>query len=436
MKLLLSLPDAVEKIIVGYSGGLDSHCLLHYLAQHDEYKDNVTAVYVNHHLSSNADAWQQHCEQICQHEQIPFNAYSVNIDHDKGASLEAKARDARYTVFAKLMDPKTALLTAHHQDDQAETLLLHLLRGSGIAGLAAMPVSKPFATGYHLRPLLATPREALLEYSQAQQLHWIDDESNQNLDYDRNYLRHEIIPRLRGRWPGVTKTFSRSTDHAAEALEILENVAVQDYQSCCVDCVDCLDNRLSIISLQALSVARQMNLLRYWLKQCGVTMPSTVHVQRIMTEVMRAKIDSNPMVQWQGGEVRRYQQQLYAVTQMPELENSEYEWDWQAGNLALKNGLLSIERAMRFGLDRRKLPPILSIGFRQGGEVMKLYPRKHHHCVKKLFQEWVIAPWQRDITPFIYAENTLIAIGHYGYNSDYVTDDVDFMLGIKLKRIF
>ena len=308
--IVLDLPTNIEKIILAYSGGLDSSCLLHLLIQNPNWQNKLTAVYINHQLSSNADAWQTHCQKICETYGIHFQAYKIDIKNiSAGESLEAKAREARYAVLGQLIDANSVLLTAHHQDDQAETLLINACRGSGVAGIAAMPYEKAFAQGRHIRPLLMQTRAHLLEYAQQHQLQWIEDESNRNLDFDRNFLRHEIIPRLRSHWPAITQTLARVANHATEALTLLETVAYQDSQRC----IDTTKKTLFIHELVQLPEVQQKNLVRYWCKLLGMALPDHKHLQRIFTEVIAAKHDAMPVVSWLGGEVRRFDHRLYGI---------------------------------------------------------------------------------------------------------------------------
>ena len=293
--------DAYSKLILAYSGGLDSHVLLHQLVQHPIIHKKLQVVHINHGLSPNADHWQEHCAMVCAELKIPFAGIKITIEIKPGDSLEAVAREQRYAELAKFVDENTALLTAQHQDDQAETLLLQLFRGAGVKGLAAMPEQKKFAKGVQLRPLLNTTRGELSAYAQQYDLQWIEDESNQNQKFNRNYLRQTIMPLLKKRWPSVTSTLARSGQHCAEAAELLTELAIIDYQHCQGTQLNCLN----IIALQKLSRARKINTLRYWLQLNNVRSPNSKHLQKIIDEVVAAKPGATPLLRWENIALRR-----------------------------------------------------------------------------------------------------------------------------------
>ena len=293
--------DAYTKLILAYSGGLDSTVLLHQLAQDPLSHKKLYAVHINHSLSPNADQWQEHCATVCAQLNVPFTAIKITIETKAGDSLEAVARDQRYAELAKFVTEGSALLTAQHQDDQAETILLQLFRGAGVKGLAAMPEQKPFGNGVLLRPLLNTSRAELLAYAQQYTLKWLEDESNQNLNFNRNYLRQTIMPLLKQRWPSITATLSRSSQHCAEAAELINELAKIDYELCQTDKSD----HLSISNLNKLSRIRQKNVLRYWLQLNSIRAPNDKHVQKILDEVVAAKRGAEPLLCWEEVAIRR-----------------------------------------------------------------------------------------------------------------------------------
>jgi tRNA(Ile)-lysidine synthase len=301
--------DAYSQLILAYSGGLDSHVLLHQLAQYPTTKSKLHVVHINHGLSPNADQWQAHCATVCSELKVPFTTIKITIDIKPGDSLEAVAREQRYAELAKFVDENTALLTAQHQDDQAETILLQLFRGAGVKGLAAMPEQKLFANGVQLRPLLNTTRAELAAYALQYDLQWIEDESNKNLNFNRNYLRQTIMPLLKQRWPSITSTLARSSQHCAEAAELLSELAKIDYQICAGSQLNCLN----IIALQQLSRARKINTLRYWLKLNNVRSPNKKHLEKIIDEVIAAKSVTTPLLRWENIVMRRNNSELFFV---------------------------------------------------------------------------------------------------------------------------
>lgn len=271
-------------LLLGLSGGLDSRVLLHLLTQAREKVDfRFSAVHVNHRISLNANEWAQFCAEICDRDAVAFHAVEVDVPRNSGLGLEAAARAERYRVL--LEQDADAVMLAHHQDDQAETLLLQLLRGAGVKGLAAMgEVSgqrKPI-----LRPLLNVSRMDLLAYAKAHDLKWIDDESNLDLAYDRNFLRHQIFPALEQRFAACRKTMARSAGHLAEAAELLEEIAQEDAASIVTE------GKLNLAGLKKLSDPRIGNLLRFWLtEQSGLNL-SAARIEDIRSQLLNSRIDA------------------------------------------------------------------------------------------------------------------------------------------------
>ena len=393
LKILNTYPT-VSTVWVAYSGGVDSHVLLYALAQLRVQTFQLRAVHIQHHLHPKANDWAIHCQQVCKILSIPCQVIPVKIPSTTGESIEALAREARYAAFADCIQNNDLLLTAHHADDQVETVLLQLLRGAGVAGLAAMPDIMSFKKGWLGRPLLSFNRIQIVDYAKKEKLNWLEDPSNVDKRFDRNFLRHEIIPPLRGRWQNLDRVFNRVAHHQAEALDLLQILAEQDWQ------IARIDQQLSIPIIKQLTTARQRNLLRYWLKQLGLIMPSTQQLQRILDEVILAGQDRQPLVRWQGGEVHRYQNQLIAIPNLPAIPTKPLQW-LIPETLILPLGKLTATRVQGGGL---AIPAstILQIRFRQGGETCVW--RGHHRVVKKLLQSARIPTWQRPFLPLIYDE--------------------------------
>jgi tRNA(Ile)-lysidine synthase len=407
--MLAHLPGT-SRYWLAYSGGMDSHVLLHAMAALREQLPNVAvhAVHVNHGLQAPATQWADHCALVSQALNVPFQLLHINARAASGESPEAAARHARYEAFCALIKDGDCLLTAHHQDDQAETLLLQLLRGAGLQGLASMPRCAHFGEGWHARPLLEFSRSMLRDYAQRQHLHWIDDHSNRNTDFDRNYLRHNIVPTLRERWPAMAQTLSRSARHAAEAADLLAVLAHNDLQFAGGPQTD----TLSIACLETLEPARQRNMLRHWIKQLDLPLPGTTHIEQIVKDVIGAARDSVCCVRWPGAEVRRYRDLLYAMSSATYHDSSLcVEWDLRQP-LSLSDGLqLSATPIQGAGLDTVLcLDQKITVRFRQGGERCRPVGRKHTHALKKLFQERGIPPWQRKRIPLIYVNDQLAAV--------------------------
>lgn len=402
----------VTRYWIAYSGGCDSHVLLHGLATLREVLQvELAAIHINHGLSKLAPQWEQHCQQVCADLGITYRAVTVDAKAKAGQSPEEAARQARYQAWRELLGQNELLLLAHHQDDQAETLLLQLLRGSGVKGASAMASQQTFAHGYLARPLLAFARQQLQAYATQKKLAFINDPSNFDTSFDRNFLRHEVVPVLKQRWPAYAKTFNRATAHFAEAEQLLSELAAQDWQQLAAG------EQLAIPALLQLpSIARQRNVLRYWLHDvCGLPYPDSNHLNRILQEVVPATEDANPEVNWTGGQVRRYQQKLYASREFPE-EPAAQELPWVdfPQPLALNDGQLLAQAVQGSGLSAAQLAgQAIVVRYRQGGETCKPTRRGQTHQLKKLFQEWGIPPWQRGGVPLLYIGENLVQVVGY-----------------------
>lgn len=408
---LPQFPD-ITRYLVAYSGGLDSHVLLDSLSQARDLLKNavIEAVHVNHQLSPNAKQWAGHCEQQCATLGVPLHQLSVDAQAQKGESPEAAARNARYQAFAELMQKGDCLLTAHHQDDQAETLLLQLLRGAGPKGLASMPQSAEFATGRHVRPLLNVNRTVLQEYAAEHALDWIDDESNFDTGFDRNFLRHEIMPKLKTRFPAAAETLSRSASLCAEAAELLTASAMAD-----IDAVKHDGERLSVSRLLALGETRARNVLHEWIHSAGFPVPNAAQMQRIWHDVMCSAEDSCPVVSWPGVEMRRYRDAIFINIPISEFDARQtFTWSFETNLKIAELGTLSSSKTIGQGIAvERVTGKAVEVRFRQGGETLQPVGREGHHALKKLFQEVGVPPWQRMRLPLLFIEDELAAVPEY-----------------------
>ncbi|MDZ7621243.1 MAG: tRNA lysidine(34) synthetase TilS [Candidatus Competibacteraceae bacterium] len=408
----IELHPPAHRLLVGYSGGLDSHVLLHLLAvQHSQRLDRtLEALYVDHGLQAASAAWgEASCARICRESNIPFRVLRIDGRPASGESPEAAARRARYAAFAAELSSDAALLVAHHRDDQAETLLLQLLRGAGPHGLAAMPAAARLGQGWLLRPLLDVDRAELLAYARIHGLRWIEDASNADLGFDRNYLRHRVLPLLRERWPAANRTLARSAQHCAETAAWLDAEAAADLAGATTERPDCL----ALPALRASSEPRQRNLLRFWLRRLNLPIPDARQLQQILHEALHAAADRNPCVRWPGAEVRRYQDALYAMPPLtPHDASHTCIWRPTAAGwplLALPGvGGLRMEETIGAGLRAEALAGGgLRVRFRQGGERFRPVGRSHSQELKKLLQEASIPPWERERLPLLYLPPTL-----------------------------
>lgn len=419
-KVLELAPDAAG-YWVAYSGGLDSHALLHALSRlRDQLPAAVGALHVNHNLQPAAQDWETHCRAVCADLGVEYRSCSVNAQHSEGESPEAAARAARYQALAELLPAQHVLLTAHHQDDQAETLLLQLLRGAGPKGLAAMPARMPLGQGKLLRPLLAVARRELLTYAEQQGLRWIEDPSNTLQGFDRNYLRHTVIPQLLGRWPAAAAVLARSAAHQAEAAQLLDELAGMDLRAQTPVSPNAAEKSgsvpvtLSIRQLLTLSTPRRANLLRHWLQENAAPVPSTAILARIEQDVLHAMPDAAPRVAWGSVCLQRYRDQLF-LSMHPEPPGTLADLEWTADRpLQVAGGVLTPVPEMGQGVATRHLAGRqLRVSFRHGGERLQPVGRHEHHTLKHLFQAAGVPPWERARVPLLYHNERLIAVAGY-----------------------
>lgn len=412
-----------------FSGGLDSQVLLHVLSQVVP-RARLRALHIDHGWHPRAKAWAKSCQTYCTEQGISCEVIVVNAQPECGESPEAAARQARYQAFAARLGKGDGLLTAHHQDDQAETVLLQLLRGAGLKGLAAMPEIMPFANGFLLRPFLSLTRADLLAYAQQHRLTWIEDPSNSDLRFGRNLIRHQVIPLLKQSWPTLNKTLARVAAHSAEAQQLLDERAQEDYQLVRGE----QTHQLSIPKLLTLSPARQRNCLRYWFTQQSFLLPSQQQLQQILA-LLHSKPDAMPQVSWGSVQVRRYRSQLYALTCSPNVSLLiPKKWDLQH-TLALPDGCLRVELKKGQGLAcQRIINAAITVRFRCGGERFHPQGRVGSHPLKKLFQEWGIPPWERERTPLIFQHETLIAVPNYSVHTPFAAKTDEW--GYVVRRTF
>lgn len=397
---------------VAFSGGIDSHVLLHlcqeFIATQVADPPQLLALHVDHQLQEHSADWVEHCRQRAVELTVTYHSLCVEVDSYDGNSLEERARNARYQCFESMLGEGDVLLLGHHRDDQAETLLLRLLRGSGVRGLAAMPVTRPLGKGYLHRPLMACSRVQIEQYAKQHRLHWVEDPSNQRLDFDRNFLRWQLLPRLAERWPQYTRTLSRVAEHNREAHVLTQDLAAMDCEQ--LGFVPGVDH-LTISSLQTLSPLRQKNVLRYWFEQRNFPMPSTAQLGSVLSDVVSGGKDSCPLVRWAGVEVRRFEGKLFAMSPLTDFDTqASYEW---SGNETLHiEGVGKLSAAVADGKGLRCCPG-MRIQFRQGGERCRPLGRGGSRALKKLLQELGIPPWLRDRVPLIYCGDELIAVADH-----------------------
>lgn len=389
-----------KRLFIGFSGGLDSTVLLHILASNPLIRSKLSIVHINHGLSPLATHWQRHCQDISVLYQLPF--ITKNAQFNKLSNIEEAARQARYEIFQSLMTADDGLLLAHHQDDQAETLLLHLLRGAGIDGLAAMPRIRVFASGFLYRPLLDHTRQEIQNYALLHQLRWIDDESNDNSRYSRNFMRNQVLPLMKTRWPQLVNNLARTALHCQEARSQLSELATMDYG----DFHEGVP--LDLSKLQGLSSSRINNVLRRWLQTQALKLPDQVTFDRIQQEVIKAREDANPEVSWGGFCVRRYRQRLFFLKKNSLPVLSDYPWTAFPQALIINELQLKLEVVLT-----AEAAPFQSVVLRFAVEGAVFLWHGQHKSLKKLWQSWAVPPWMRSQTPLLYINNEFAAIANH-----------------------
>ncbi len=375
-----------KHIVLGLSGGVDSVVLLHYL--HTHYPNNLRAVHCNHHLSKYCDEWAQFCKTLCVSLNIPYT--NINIQFAKDSNIEENARKSRYHSLSCNLLKDEVLCTAHHQNDQAETLLLQLFRGCGVAGLAAMPKLKPFGQGVHYRPMLNIEKSAILKYAQDNHLSWVEDNSNTDTNFRRNFLRLTVIPKLETVYKNLAPTLLRSAKHQSEALQLIQDLAKIDIEKNQI----MHDEQLNVERLLLLKPYRIKNIIRHHLRTLGFTSPSDKVLQQIL-DLLSAKQDANPLVSWGGLEVRRYQNRLHFIDTQAEKNQDlcPYHKEFKDADY-------------------------FSIRYRNEGQRIKLPGKEHSQSLKKVLQEVGIPPWERNTLRMYYIEDELRAMERVGYMQD------------------
>ena len=399
-----------EGYLIALSGGLDSVVLLHAMvAIRTDLDLPLRAVHVDHGLHPASSEWSAHCRDLCRELDVPLVQLRVDVPRRTRASPEELAREARYRAISGILRHREMLLLAQHGDDQAETFLLQLLRGAGVEGLAAMPRVRSWQCGWMARPLLGFTRAELEQWAGARGLSWIEDPSNLDTGIARNYLRHQVLPLLRRRWPALAGTIGRSAAHCAEAAEILREVAEADLEKSCPS-----PWQLSLPALQQLSRARQRNLLRHWLRSRGVPVPSRKVLESILEQGSMASGEAAPHLRWKGGEIRRYRDRLYLFPgALPEFPG-DLRLSWSGnGALSLPEGLGSLslvgERPGWFPWSG------VEVIFRGEGARCRPSGRQGTRSFKKYCQEFGIPPWLRPLLPLVLVDGKLAAIADYGF---------------------
>ena len=416
------------KLVLAFSGGLDSCVLLHLLAQVKKTLPfQLTAQHIHHGLSPNADAWSLFCKDICDKLNIPLTITKVQIENN-GLGIEASARLARYKV---LLDADADFIClAQHQDDQAETFLLQLARGAGVKGLAAMATEN----GKLLRPLLDGPRKALESYAKQHRLVWVEDESNIDTQFDRNFIRHEVLPILKKQYPSIQQTISRSAKHMAEANDLLHEIALQDIQTCTDG--KKLNSPLNLHALQLFSPARISNALRWWLVQNACSLPSTAQLQQITQQLFTAKTDAMVKIKVSDTHsLQRYRNYAFLLAETEVVPAINELWQGE-DVVTLPDGTsLKFSQQLGQGFAINRVPNIkLRIKNREGGERFRPDLGRPSRSLKTVLQTAEIPPWQRAQLPLIFMDETLVIIPNVGVDVSFQAEPNELGLSVYWKQ--
>jgi tRNA(Ile)-lysidine synthase len=406
--LELHVPAAASGLVVALSGGADSASLLAAAAAlGGSFRAlPLRAVHVDHGLQPAHAQFREACESLCRHLGVALKIVRISVNALTGESLEAAARDARYAVLEAQLEPHECLVTAHHRRDQAETLLLQALRGAGVKGLSAMPACRSFGAGWHVRPVLDVPQSELTQFGAAVATHCSIDPMNDDLRFDRAYLRRLVWPVILQRWPGADTALSRAAGHMAEAEQLLDAAGTTDLSRLRDG------DALFVPGLRALAPARRLNAVRHWLSELGAELPPTARIVEALRQVFEAEADQLPAVVWGEFALRRYRDRLFLTEANPPQLPDELPLGAAVGaqvDLGPKLGSLKLV-AQAGGLAAERLPPLLAVRRRGGGETLRPARGAKTQSVQHLCQSLGVLPWMRDALPLVFAGEELIAV--------------------------
>jgi len=403
-----SVPLEAGGLVVALSGGPDSAALLAAAAALGKNFRALPlrAVHIDHGLQAAAVEFREACERLCNHLGVPLRIIAVEVERECNLSIEAAARDARYAAIEADMQPRECLLTAHHREDQAETLLLQALRGAGVKGMSAMPICRAFGPGWHVRPLLDVAHGELERFGAHLQAFRSIDPMNEDSRFDRVYLRTVVWPLLEKRWPGAAIALSRAARHMAEAQQLLEMAAGAELARLRDG------DALSIPALRALAPLKRINAVRLWLSEAGLEAPPTARLLEALRQIFDAEADHQPAIVWGGNALRRYRQRLFFTEADPPRLPDAKPWVGALEaphELGPRLGKLTWI-AQPGGIDAQRLPAALSVRRRDGGETLRPAPLAKTQTVQHLCQSLGVLPWMRDALPLVFAGDELIAV--------------------------
>ena len=409
-------PLLPNKFCIAFSGGMDSTVLLHVMKNIIDEKSQIRAIHINHNIVDNSKVWTKTCKSICKNFGIDIEIISLEVTH-KGYGLEAAARDERYEKLKEKLYENEYLLTAHHEEDQMETVFLRMARGTGLDGLQGINEKYSFGEGIIFRPMLEVSKTSVMDYAKEHQLKWVEDSSNQDTHFDRNFLRKKIIPQFRERWPSIASSVSRLSQLSAQNIKILNQIAEEDIGPIANM------NELPLAKLLDKSFERANNMLRYIILANGMSIPSMKTLQDGLKEMLDPETDKS-VIAWKDYCIRKYKNHLYFLSNSDlEPNKVDVRIPWEIGktvNLGENIGTIEATFIHGDGLSIEKCKNKLTISYRQGGELIKPIGHRINKSLKNLFQENQILPWMRDKIPLIYYQDELVSVADLWFNQNYV----------------
>ena len=402
-----------NRIGVCYSGGVDSHVLLHLLSRKLLTTKNLYALHVNHGISAQSDEWKKHSEKICRDLDIKFTSFDLNLSKKRNIN-ENYLREARYEAIASWSKPGDILCTAHHKDDQVETILFRILRGTGINGLRGIPYKRESSGVVFLRPLIRFSKKEIIKYASLNNLEWVEDESNEDTSISRNFIRKELIPLVRRKWPKYRDAFEHISSHARDSSNLLDQLGDEDIEKCVASSF----NELSIANISLLSKLRISNMLYRWLTLQSMEGVTYSLIKEIQENLLWTKDDSDPIITFgskskvKSFQLRKFNNILFLLPKSSDSYLKDYSpimWDLNEP-LKLPTGLLKAHESNGEGLSLLSSQNKVEVRFREGGERCRPIGRNKSQTLKRLLQEYSVPPWKRSRLPLIYVNGRLAAV--------------------------
>ena len=427
-----------RRVLVALSGGVDSVSLLHKLSElRKQHEISIVALHVDHQIQPESDQWVRHCQVQCDVFRVPLQTAKLTFQNTMHGQ-EAAARQARYDWFASQMNPTDVLVTAHHLEDQVETVLLRQFRGSGLLGLGAMHEIRKFGLGWLARPLLSVPKEMIIAYAKMYDLGYIDDPSNLDTRIDRNFIRHEVLPLIRSRWPSVDRTIFRSSDHLKTVQLSLDKTAHIDLKTFLSVSKSTLLGDYGCVRVSDLinfDQARIVDILRYWIRSKELALPSAGKMTELIRQVFGKDASGRGGIRWKEGEFRAYREFLYLLPLQPKVRNLEAQ-HWQGlDDLKINEVEVTLSTRLRKG-SGIKMSSMKNAHFvldwQHEDRVIQPSMSRHNRTIRNLFQEHGIPPWERCRLPYVYLGDDLVCIPGLAVEKAYAASGTEIGLEISV----